>query len=275
MTQELAPSFQDYLDRNVKEIIGTFPPVEELLDRHGIGCASCGLGTCQLKDIVEIHDLAPDDEAALLTAIAAAIFPGRDVTIPHIERQPKSEAASGSYSPPLAKLVEEHRLIKRWVAVIPAFIERLEVETGAGREAVRRGIDFIRSFADRYHHAKEEDLLFKCFDENLDIIKAMYADHERARGLVRDMLEALERHDRTTLADDLAAYRDLLTEHVRKEDEVLYRWMDRNLSMKQVGELFSQFAAIDEQSGDAPAYYGNFITNLENSLTIKEEEHEH
>ena len=272
MTQQTAPTFQDYLDRNVKEVIEAFPPVASLLDDYGIGCASCGLGTCQLKDIVDIHDLDADDEAALLRGIAGVIFPDREVTIPRTERKPQTGTVSPGYSPPLAKLVDEHKLIKRWVAVIPAFIEHLDVETEAGRETVRRGIDFIRSFADRYHHAKEEDLLFRCFDEKLDIIEAMYADHEQARALVREMIAALERRDRATLARDLASYRDLLTEHVRKEDEVLYRWMDRNLTMKQVGELYAQFAAIDGESGDAPKYYGNFITNLENSLTTKEEQ---
>lgn len=271
MTQQTAATFRDYLDKNVKDVIGECPATAELLDEYGIGCATCGLGTCRLKDIVEIHDLNADDETALLTGIAAALFPGEEVTIPRLERKPKTATGSVSYSPPLAKLVEEHRLIKRWVAAIPAFIEHLDVETEAGRETVRQGIDFIRSFADRYHHAKEEDLLFKCFDEKLDIIQTMYADHEKARGLVREMLAALERRDRATLARDLADYRDLLTEHVRKEDDVLYRWMDRNLTMTQVGELFSQFAEVDREFGDTPENHRRFIDQLETSLGTKEE----
>lgn len=272
MTQQTAAPFQEYLDKNVKDIIGECPPVAELLDEHGIGCATCGLGTCRLKDIVEIHDLDADDETALLAGIAAALFPGCEVEIPLLERKPKAATGSAAYSPPMEKLVEEHRLIKRWVAAIPAFIEQLDVETEAGRETVRRGIDFIRSFADKYHHAKEEDLLFKCFDEKLDIIQTMYADHEKARSLVREMLVALERRDRSTLVRDLAAYRDLLTEHVRKEDEVLYRWMDRNLTMKQVGELFSRFAEVDREFGDTPETQRKFINELETLLRNKEEQ---
>jgi hemerythrin-like domain-containing protein len=43
------------------------------------------------------------------------------------------------------------------------------------------------------------------------------------------------------------AYRELLTEHIRKEDEILYPWMDRELSVKQVGELFSKFNEADDR----------------------------
>ena len=108
--------------------------------------------------------------------------------IPAIERKRTPPAREAGYSPPLKKLVDEHRLIKRWVAVIPGFIENLDVATEYGRELVRQGIDFIQSYADKYHHAKEEAILFKYFDENLEIIRTMFADHENARGRVREML---------------------------------------------------------------------------------------
>jgi len=163
----------------------------------------------------------------------------------------------------LKKLVDEHRLIKRWVAVIPGFIENLDVATEYGRELVRQGIDFIQSYADKYHHAKEEAILFKYFDENLDIIKIMLADHENARGRVREMLSALDKRDDKTIASHLLAYRDLLIEHIKKEDEVLYWWMDRNLSTRQVGELFNRFREKDEESGGTPEKYEELISKLE------------
>ena len=49
----------------------------------------------------------------------------------------------------------------------------------------------------------------------------MVADHTRARSLVRGMLVAHEEKDQKTIAENLTAYRDLLTEHIRKEDEIL------------------------------------------------------
>jgi hemerythrin-like domain-containing protein len=170
----------------------------------------------------------------------------------------------------MRKLVDEHVLIKRWIALIPKVVDNLDVESEDGRQMIIDGIDMIRSYADKYHHAKEEDILFKYFDESFDILKVMHADHTQARSHVKAMLDALERKDKTSLAEHLMAYRDLLTEHIRKEDEILYPWMDNNLSTRQVGELFSKFDAADDQMGFSPLKYQKFIENLEKKFNSQE-----
>jgi hemerythrin-like domain-containing protein len=121
----------------------------------------------------------------------------------------------------------------------------------------------VRSYADKFHHAKEEDILFKYFDAELDILKVMHNDHETGRAHVRAVLEAVEKRDRTHFSEHLNGYRDLLTEHIKKEDEILYPWMDRELSDRQIGQLFSQFNETDGTFGDAPIKYENFISKLE------------
>jgi hemerythrin-like domain-containing protein len=150
--------------------------------------------------------------------------------------------------------------------LIPAVVEKLDLESSDCSETVRQGVDFIRSYADKFHHAKEEAILFKYFDEKLDIIKTICADHENARALVKSILVALDCRDSGTVSTQLQAYRDLLTEHIKKEDDVLYRWMDRNLSMTQVGELFSRFRDKNRDFGDTPARYTEMILKLEGKL---------
>jgi hemerythrin-like domain-containing protein len=61
------------------------------------------------------------------------------------------------------------------------------------------------------------------------------------------VLDALEKGNRQEIVEHLNAYRALLSEHIRKEDEILYRWMDRTLSTTQVGGLFSQFTEAEEK----------------------------
>jgi hemerythrin-like domain-containing protein len=237
--------------------------VADVLKDYEIGCVSCGLGTCLLKDIVGIHNLDPKEEADLITRISRVIYPDREVIVSPIERKNKPQASQGGYSPPLKKLVDEHTLIKRWVAMIPRVINYLNLASESDRQLIRQGIDFIQGYADKYHHAKEEDVLFKCFDENLNIIKTMCADHENARSRVRQMLAALDRQDKATLAKQLEAYHDLLTEHIQKEDEILYHWMDRNLSITQIGELFAKFNEKDQEFGDKPKKYAEFVKQIE------------
>mgnify|MGYP001814330052 FL=1 len=77
------------------------------------------------------------------------------------------------------------------------------------------------------------------------------------------MVEALDRRDRQILAKHLLAYRELLTGHIQKEDEILFPWMDRNLSPSQVGELSAKFNEVDEKMGLSVDKYIEFIEKLE------------
>lgn len=265
---------EEFMNKGIKEIIKQYPEIEKILDEYHIGCAPCSVGTCLLKEIVEIHNLSPEEEQALMARIAKVIYPDKEVKIPEIRR--KSKPKEIKLSPPMKKLVNEHVLIKRWIALIPILIDNLDVHSEEGRQLILDWIDFIRSYADRYHHAKEEEILFKYFDEDLDILKVIHKDHEDVRAHVRAILDALKGKDQVKSAskdaiiEHLKAYQEILKEHIKKEDEILYPWMDRNLSITQIGELFSQFNNVDEQFGDAPKRYEEFINKLEEKFKGKE-----
>ena len=271
MVSQTVSPMQEHLDRNVKEVVRDYPAVAGVLESHGIGCVTCGLGTCQLKDIIEIHALDAEAEAALMSGIAGIIYPGRDVALPRSPRKSQPAVGPAAYSPPMKELVDEHSVIKRWLAIIPAIAGSLDTGSEAGRAVISQGIDFIRSYADRFHHAKEEDILFKYFDQGADIIKTICSDHENARERVRLMRAALDSRDDDTVRAQLAAYGELLSEHIKKEDEVLYRWMDRRLTMKQVGELYSKFQEKDREFGDAPNRYVELLAGLEQRYSGRED----
>ena len=254
-------SMGEYLDRNIKDLLLRFPAIEGSLSEYGISCATCAVGTCRLRDIIDIHNLSPDEESTLLRRIAAVLFPGAEVAIPQIRRTARPKGLT--YSPPLKKLVEEHKLIKRWIALIPEAIRELKENPQGGLQIVRSGIGFIREYADRFHHAKEEKILFSYFDENLDILKSMIQEHEIARAHVRAMLAAQDANDLAAITEHLGAYGELLSEHIRKEDEVLYPWLDRNLSISQVGEMFTRFNAVEQEFAAAPAEYERLIDGFE------------
>ena len=256
------------LVRNIKDVIKEWPAVGVILEESGIGCVACSVGTCQLKDIVGIHGLSEAKEQDLFTRIAAVAFPGQNVPIPRLERAADARASGTKrLSPPLKELVEEHAVIKRVIALIPAVSSRLSAGlSDIDRRTITEIIDFVRNFADRFHHAKEEDLLFKYLDEQSDILKAMVSEHEIGRGHIRATEDALGRNDAAEAGTRLAAYGALLTEHIRKEDEILYPWMDRELRDAQIGQLFARFREVDERFGDQPARYRAWVAALETSM---------
>jgi hemerythrin-like domain-containing protein len=255
-----------YLNTGVKEVIREFPTVGEILREYGIGCVPCTAGSCLLKDVVEIHHLAPDAKAAMLARVAGVIYPDRAVDIPAPAAQPAKEARQISYSPPMQKLVNEHAVIKRWLTLVPQIVARLDQEWDEFQPVLRQGVEFIRNYADAYHHAKEEEILFAGLDGKLDIIATMRQEHERARQLVQRLAAGIETSDLQTVGTCLLEHRELLLEHIRKEDEILYPWIDRGLSDTQVGRLFSRFRDVDQEFGGRPAQYEGFVRQTEQRL---------
>lgn len=294
-------AMDNYLNAAIKDVITEFPEVGTILAKYEVGCVTCEVGTCLLKDVVGIHGLSPEAEQALMAQIARAVAPGAAIgtAAPEIKGAVAAEAALAGtgpaarttlaaaspaavdkkefrYSPPLRQLVDEHVLIKKWVALIPRLVEVVDVDALEDRELLVEGVDFIRSYADKFHHAKEEDILFGYFDSSAEIILAMLSDHESARAHVRSLVEAVEARDGYTTADHLAAYSRLLSAHITKEDEILYPWMDRQLSTAQIGELFSRFAAVNEAAGAGfTDRYQALVARTESAVESRESREEH
>ena len=53
----------------IQEVITRHPAIGEILQRFDIGCVTCKVGICLLKDVVSIHGLSKDDEAKIAEEI--------------------------------------------------------------------------------------------------------------------------------------------------------------------------------------------------------------
>ena len=57
-------TFQNGLgEMAIQDVIVQHPTVGEILGRYDIGCVTCKVGICLLKDVVAIHGLSKEDEA--------------------------------------------------------------------------------------------------------------------------------------------------------------------------------------------------------------------
>ena len=52
-------------DKAIQDVITKHPEIGEILNRFEIGCVSCKVGICLLKDVVSIHGLSKEDEARI------------------------------------------------------------------------------------------------------------------------------------------------------------------------------------------------------------------
>jgi len=56
-------------DKAIQDVIAEYPDIGEILSKYDIGCVTCKVGICLLKDVVSIHGLSKEDEAHIETEI--------------------------------------------------------------------------------------------------------------------------------------------------------------------------------------------------------------
>ena len=56
---------QNLGNQAIQDVITTHPSIGDILNRYDIGCVTCKVGICLLKDVVSIHGLSKDDEAKI------------------------------------------------------------------------------------------------------------------------------------------------------------------------------------------------------------------
>ena len=175
------------------------------------------------------------------------------------------------YSPPIRRLVDEHGWIKRLLGHIPDVVNEIRESEEVDSDLLPTTLEFINSYVDRFHQLKEESILFDYTDRTAEIVRVISEDHDRARGLVHATVRAVRDGNSEAVCGNLMDYRALVTEHITKEDNTLYPYVDRGLTISQVGEMFRRFE--DYESGmldDVPCKYEQFVSSLAGRLPGKD-----
>lgn len=173
----------------------------------------------------------------------------------------ESGVSPGAAPRATAILVEEHEVILRIIAVLNAAVGRLRAGQEVSPEVFRQAIDFIRTFADRCHHGKEQDLLFPVLEQRGipregGPIGVMLYEHDQGRAFVKQMAEALEawadgeEAAREELLEGAQGYAQLLSQHILKENRILYPMADQVLSAADQEELREKFEAVEAAMGE-------------------------
>lgn len=63
--------------KNIKEAIAADPNIGDILEKYGIGCAKCSIGTCLLQDVVTVHFLGAETESRIEAELNAYLAGGR------------------------------------------------------------------------------------------------------------------------------------------------------------------------------------------------------
>jgi hemerythrin-like domain-containing protein len=160
-------------------------------------------------------------------------------------------------------LRSEHDHILAMIACLRAACAAARQEGRFDGETFESGLDFIRGYADAWHHAKEETHLFPALidagmpDEG-GPIGVMLHEHVVGRSYVSQIAAHLaaaiegDEASRALVLENTLAYADLLTAHIQKENGVLFNLADRILPPEEHARLERDYrAAIPEGASAA------------------------
>jgi len=136
---------------------------------------------------------------------------------------------------PIGPLMVEHRLIERMIAVMRKEVQTIEETDKVDPGFIDVAVDFIKSYADRCHHGKEEEILFRDLkkkhlaEDHGRIMEELIEDHVWGRKTTRSLIEAKSRYllgesqaieDIVTLMKQLAEF---YPRHIEKEDKAFFK----------------------------------------------------
>lgn len=145
-------------------------------------------------------------------------------------------------------LVAEHEGILSGLNILEKMVKHIREDEPVDREDLLRILDFLRLFADKCHHGKEEGLLFPelekrgITEENSPIGQLLY-EHGEGSKLLASMGGDLEKEDLNSFYENANAYIALLRSHIDKENEILFPLGDQLIPTSRHLELLDLFKA--------------------------------
>ena len=148
-------------------------------------------------------------------------------------------------------LRKEHGSLMNVFEILDKMLLTNTIEQGEMYKFGEELIYFLKIFADKCHHGKEEDYLFKELiakgvQGEGGPIGVMLQEHQQGREYISLMSKSLESKDLINFKAIAVKYRDLLMLHIAKENNVLFVMADKLLDDATQNELFVQFKKHEE-----------------------------
>ena len=158
-------------------------------------------------------------------------------------------------------LIDEHAIIRQFLENLVLSLRKMEQGDRPPKEFFEKAVSFARDFTDKYHHFKEEHILFNRLamkkKGKIDAeVESLKFQHERGRALISEVAKALEGYARKQEAqtliilESLAAYVSLLRQHIHKEDHVFYPMVVKELPWDEYRGLLEVFQQEGKKMGE-------------------------
>ena len=157
---------------------------------------------------------------------------------------------------PIGPLMREHRLIEKMLSCFEGETRNMTKLNKVDPLFVDTAVDFIRTYADRTHHGKEEDILFrdlinkKLSREHTRIMEELVKEHQYAREMVGKLVDAKERYlkgentsqEVIALLEELARFYPV---HIEKEDKHFFYPCMEYFTKEEQDRMLQEFYEFD------------------------------
>ena len=161
---------------------------------------------------------------------------------------------------PVGPLMWEHRLIEKMLASLMKHVDKIEKSKKVNPVVIDVAVDFVRMYADRTHHGKEEEILFRDLakkDLTLELKKIMQElldEHVWGRKTTAALVAAkdkyLQQGDEGTLVEIISLARELCNfypKHIEKEDKHFFYPCQEYLSKDEQEKMLTEFWEFDRK----------------------------
>jgi hemerythrin-like domain-containing protein len=156
------------------------------------------------------------------------------------------------------ELKNEHRGIELMLRVLSAISEKVGHGEPLHAPHIDGIMEFLTIFVDKCHHGKEEEFLFPALEaagvaKEGGPIGVMLSEHEQGRKLAARLKQCVsdyrsgDRQAAGGIQQTVKAYVDLLTQHIAKEDAVLFPMADTRLDADRDAALYSAFEKLEHE----------------------------
>lgn len=160
----------------------------------------------------------------------------------------------------LNKLKDDHKLIRRYLDNMLLAHDFLVDQKRVPESVFEKSLDFAKNFMNKYHHFREEYVLFLKLAErkggSIDPqIVSLRDQHERSRELVSQIKESLKGYKQedevatSRLTENVGYYVSLERQHVNRENHVFYPMAAKEFGDDDWAEFDKEFEKIDEKKG--------------------------
>lgn len=164
-------------------------------------------------------------------------------------------------------LSDEHKNILEMIGALLKECDVLESGKEIDKDFFKKAVDFIRGYADKFHHAKEEDILFVELSKNesemhCNPMAQMLIEHDMGRNFIKELEEGLVKSDKNKVVENARGYANLLREHIFKEDNILYPMAEEALSQETQKAVSEKFEEVGQKFIEENKKYLSLLKEL-------------